>query len=269
MNPPTETGTEGAIHSATLRAGVYELLSRILSAPSAGHGERTLHLAFSLSRASGIPPALQLGLKELAAVLAHSGFQEVEHAWQSTFGLTDGGQLSLCQTEYGMAHVFQKTNLLADIGGFYRAFGLERAPGAERPDHLSVEFEFLAFLAAKQAHAWTADLADLAEISAEAERRFLSEHTARFCMGLFKKMIDSGDELYRVAARAGLAACDWLLAQHALAPSDQLLPSHSTGPEEPLTCGAMDGAVPGALQDAGFGGGCGSCPVPGAGGEDG
>lgn len=236
MNPSGVTRAAVDIQSASCRSAVYELFSRLLSAPDLEHGRRALQISFTLGRMESLPADVRLCFKELAESLAQTGMNEVERAWQSTFGLTDGGPLSLCESEYGMAHIFQKTDTLADISGFYRAFGLERADGAERPDHLSAEFEFLAFLAAKQTHAWTSGNSKLAEISRDAERRFLSEHTARFCIGLFKKMEAAGN-LYAAVARTGLSAFDWLLSQHGLAADDQLSPTLPAGPEDPMTCG--------------------------------
>ncbi len=248
-SPPLPDGERVGV-----RAGVYELMSRLLSAPAAEHGEQALHLAFTLSRTPEISERFQNTLIELVFTLARTGIQEIEREWQASFALTDGGPLSLCETEYGMAHIFQKSNTLADIAGFYKAFGLERAAGSERPDHLSIEFEFLGFLAAKQYHALNERRTELAEVSRAAEHLFLSEHVGQFCIGLFKRMADAGhgwpsvernmdvnrstrDGFYAAVARTGIAAFDWILAEHAISPIDQLPPMPRIGPDEPMTCG--------------------------------
>ncbi|MFQ5742908.1 MAG: molecular chaperone [Acidobacteriota bacterium] len=67
---------------------------------------------------------------------------------------------------------------LADIAGFYRAFGLGRSAEArERLDHLSFEAEFMQILIARQLHAIEAELGEsCAEVCRRAQRRFFIEH---------------------------------------------------------------------------------------------
>src|SRR6185503_7569684 len=58
------------------------------------------------------------------------------------------------ETLFGNEHVFQQSHTMGDIAGYYKAFGLELAEVVhERLDHLSVEMEFLHFLAYKESYA--------------------------------------------------------------------------------------------------------------------
>lgn len=66
--------------------------------------------------------------------------------------------------------------VLADVAGFYRAFGMEAR--GERPDHLAAELEFLALLCVKEAHALLAGQPDRAQVCAEARANFLRDHLA-------------------------------------------------------------------------------------------
>ncbi len=96
------------------------------------------------------------------------------------------------ETCYGASHVFQQAQALADISGFYRAFGLEPSEtGHERADHISAELEFMAFLALKEAHALGQGLGEQARICREAQKKFLEDHLGRwtraFSQGLQKK----------------------------------------------------------------------------------
>jgi len=53
------------------------------------------------------------------------------------------------ETLFGNDHVFAQSQVMGDIAGFYRAFGVELSKDIhERLDHLSVEFEFMHFEAA-------------------------------------------------------------------------------------------------------------------------
>jgi TorA maturation chaperone TorD len=93
------------------------------------------------------------------------------------------------ETEYGPDGAFRQPQELADIAGYYLAFGLRPSEGAdERVDHAACECEFMEFLARKEAFALGSGQAASDEPeSAEwldtiqgAARRFLREHLGRF-----------------------------------------------------------------------------------------
>ncbi len=89
---------------------------------------------------------------------------------------------SLCyETEYGLPHEFRQSQELADLAGFYRAFGFGLGgPVRERPDHVAVELEFMYALSLKEAYAASQGLMEAAEICADAERKFLRDHLGRW-----------------------------------------------------------------------------------------
>lgn len=66
------------------------------------------------------------------------------------------------------------TGPLADIAGFYRAFGMK--VHGERPDHLVAELEFLAFVTMMEADALARGNDEEREVSAAAARKFLRDH---------------------------------------------------------------------------------------------
>ncbi len=63
---------------------------------------------------------------------------------------------------------------IADVAGFYRAFGFEAR--GERPDHLSAQLEFLALVCVLEAHAHLAGLREEADVCARARQTFLKDH---------------------------------------------------------------------------------------------
>ncbi len=67
---------------------------------------------------------------------------------------------------------------LADIAGFYKAFGLGRASDThERIDHVSMETEFMAVLLEREVYARRGGLgAERVEVSREAQRKFFGDH---------------------------------------------------------------------------------------------
>lgn len=86
------------------------------------------------------------------------------------------------ETEWtGAAGELLQYHQLADLSGFYRAFGLDLAqPCDERVDHLAVELAFLQFLCVKEGLAEERGLADLLEVTREGQRTFLEEHLLRW-----------------------------------------------------------------------------------------
>ncbi len=110
---------------------------------------------------------------------------QAEH--RRAFGLT--GSL-FYETEFGLPHEFRQSQEMADIAGFYQAFGF-RVGGElrERPDHLAVELEFMYVLALKEAVAASIGQQDRVEICLEAQRKFIRDHLGRW-VGLFSKALD-------------------------------------------------------------------------------
>jgi DMSO reductase family type II enzyme chaperone len=97
------------------------------------------------------------------------------------FGHTAQGRISPYETEYGNEALFQQPQELGDLMGFYHAFGLALKHGKhERPDHVSCEFEFLMFLALKEAYALQQDNREMLAETRKAEKLFLRDHLGRF-----------------------------------------------------------------------------------------
>lgn len=86
------------------------------------------------------------------------------------------------ETDYGQAHIFQQSQTLADIAGFYSAFGLQLSPSfKDRQDHISAELEFMHFLTLKEAHATVkGHPEDKIALCQEAQRKFLDEHLGKW-----------------------------------------------------------------------------------------
>lgn len=93
------------------------------------------------------------------------------------------------ETEYGAEGAFRQPQELANIAGYYLAFGLTPAEGRdERVDHAACECEFMDFLARKEAFGLGSlraggDQEEAAERLATvrgAARRFLRDHLGRF-----------------------------------------------------------------------------------------
>ncbi|MBV6340577.1 TorD/DmsD family molecular chaperone [Candidatus Magnetobacterium casense] len=116
-----------------------------------------------------------------------------------------GGQISPYETEYLTEKISRKPFELADIAGFYRAFGLsvnESADNKELIDHISVELEFMALLTAKALYAMDSQSKEHEEIVLDAKEKFLRDHLARW--GFFYcRQLESleGGEIYKSLGR--------------------------------------------------------------------
>lgn len=152
------------------RATDFALASALASYPDDEVVETLVTLAPSLAGHPGAAPIL--------AVLAReSGALDLRSSYVDSFDRGDG-RVSLYETEYGRMRGMAKGNDLADISGFYRAFGLhvDEEEAHEMLDHVAVELEFYAVLLAKQGHLEEAGDAEGQAIVEDARRKFLTAH---------------------------------------------------------------------------------------------
>jgi TorA maturation chaperone TorD len=133
------------------------------------------------------PERLDLG-QLLLELLRPVGQLREEH--DRVFGLVPARECPPYETEYHPAkETFFRAQQLADVAGFYRAFGIEPATLApERPDHVALELEFMAFLLLKRRLA--ADATEV-EVCEAAVRTFFHDHLVwwlpSFLTGLRRK----------------------------------------------------------------------------------
>jgi DMSO reductase family type II enzyme chaperone len=145
----------------------------------------------------------ELSAQPLLAKLQHDSFEPFQVAYVAAFGHAARGDCPLNEIEYGelKADALIQPHRLADLAGFYRAFGLEVAHGAaERPDHIGMELEFMAVLAAKEAYALEHQLDDgQLRLCQQAQKKFLREHLSGWALAFARR-------LARVATNEALAA---------------------------------------------------------------
>ena len=94
---------------------------------------------------------------------------------------------------YGTDGYTQQIDVLMELGGVYKRYGVELSDRAdERPDHLSIEMEFMQYLTYKQAYGIQhGHPAEAIAVAADGQKKFILNHLGRwvplFCQFLSQK----------------------------------------------------------------------------------
>ena len=242
------------------RECLYRFLAAALSDPRSptfrlvldAYNQTTAVLAADLLREDAIPDPIPLGFGELAgdelnlsAVITEfqRPFDELLTAYDQTFGLIFTPECPPYETEYcPNSEPFFRAQEMADIAGFYRAFGLDVAHAQpERPDHITLELEFMSLLLTKERLAMTAkepSADEQAETCRISQRQFFSDHLAwwvpSFANGLRRKAADGP-----FAALARILAAFMPIERNRFgikAPDAPVRPHSVERPEEQASC---------------------------------
>ncbi len=193
-------------------------------------------------RASGATVGISAQVIEsiLDALAAGSANQE---AYVRLLGHTVRSECPPYELEYRSAEIFQQSQTLADVAGFYHAFGFDASgPVTEREDHAATQWEFLAVLSMKAALAQCEE--DL-ECCVSAQRAFLKDHAAMWMPAFFERIrkTDSTSVLARTAELADAVLRQWC-ADLGVAVGPRWLELRPISDEDSnITCGA-----PGAVE---------------------
>ncbi len=132
-----------------------------------------------------------------------NSIEKIQSEYLAVFDV--GRQISPYETEYITEKVSRKPFELADITGFYTAFGFgvhETRQNKEAPDHISIELEFMAILEWKAEYAREKKEDENATIVRDAKQKFLKDHLLKW--GFFYcKQINGveGNDLYKRLAQ--------------------------------------------------------------------
>jgi DMSO reductase family type II enzyme chaperone len=228
------------------RSFVYEVLSLGFAYPEQGTLERLRELL-----AEARDPALRAEpsvarLDGLRRHLARVDRPDLESCHNALF--SGSVACPAHETEYE-SDAFAKTHQLADVAGFYRAFGLE-VSGARptMPDFIATELEFMSLLCRKEAYAASHGWTERVGLAADAERDFLRDHLGRwvavFCDELRRQTADrpGAAAFYRALAELCGSFVESELAIFGIRPVR--LERRMRGPSdgEPAACGMQPSA---------------------------
>jgi len=116
-----------------------------------------------------------------------------------------GRKISPYETEYMLEKVSRKPFELADIAGFYKAFGFGVAQDAinkESYDHISIELEFMAILSWKQEYAQNKNQDENFKVVHDARMAFVRDHLAKWGFFYCKQIATlTGYDFYKKLAQ--------------------------------------------------------------------
>jgi TorA maturation chaperone TorD len=240
-----QTTATTAAEEALVRSTLYRFLSVAWCPPDDGLDElRTVPAVLTavMAAAEGIGVVRGRELVEsIATTLTASDPAGLRAEYRRLFGHQISRDCPLHETQYGAGHIFQQAQQLADIAGFYLAFGLEVAEGAgERVDHLSLELEFLHALAFREAHARLHAGEEEVSQLVEARQAFVRDHISRWVPAFSGLVAARNDGLYRALAHLTQAVitADAVSLGVTADGEAELTPPVSLDPEEEtLPCG--------------------------------
>lgn len=141
-----------------------------------------------------IPLPLDEALTEKLKNLQQDHFKLFGHAPLATLDLA----------HYFSENPFEQSKKIAEMAGFYRAFGVDCKSG-NRVDSLSVAFEFLSYLHLKWIHALQKDLREQEKITADAMRSFVGEFLSPGIRAFQQKLSEvSESEFYNLLGKIAL-----------------------------------------------------------------
>jgi DMSO reductase family type II enzyme chaperone len=181
-------GTRQNTSALLERAALFRLLAQAFTYPAEGHRSA---IERQLSGIGSIPPRdakSKRAFERLRRAWRQAEDAELQEEYARLF--LARGLVSLHETAYGDGRrIAGRAAELADIGGFYTAFGLRMAEAdPDLPDHLCSELEFYSLLLVKLAYADRGGWSPKREITRRAAAKFLEEHLGRWTGALTKEI---------------------------------------------------------------------------------
>jgi TorA maturation chaperone TorD len=230
----SDSASAGLIEGALARAGDYELFAHCFAYPDGERVAALREVAGEVLNTNGWLPAMRL-----AAVAREIDRANLEPVYVSLVTFSGSPDCPAYETAYFSSDAQQQTLRMADVAGFYRAFGVDATSGGFRPDELPVELEFMAYLCRKEAHAVEHKGAPRVAQVRRAQRVFLEDHLGRWASVFGERIADGAPagHFYALAGRTLQAwlgvECRWTGATPALVagPATPAVVPASHGPE--------------------------------------
>lgn len=178
-----DTALLGLRDLAIVRAAGYALLAGAFAYPDAARCAALREVAAVTGDVLAQTPLAALAARAAEGLQAQ---REAEHV--QTFSVSSSVDCPTFETAYLSTDPSQQTQRMADVAGFYRAFGVDPASPGFRPDDVSVELLFMGFLCTKEANAREQHSAARVDQVRRAQRLFLRDHLARWGGSLGRRL---------------------------------------------------------------------------------
>ena len=198
--------------TATLaRAALYRLLGAAFAYPGPERCAEIARLADTIVETPLADARIAPALSALAGAARDADSPTV--AAEHVFLFERQVHCSPHEGSYGDApQLAGKAALLADISGFYMAFGLTPSTGEpEVEDHIVAELEFMSALAVKEAWAIAEGQAEGLGVTRQAQLAFLADHLGRWA-ATFAEAIEAATPLAYYTTAAALLSL-WVGAE--------------------------------------------------------
>jgi TorA maturation chaperone TorD len=192
------------------RARAYRALAQLFRVPDVESlrdaRERTLpELCQALFRLAADAELVDTA-RDLCDLLAEAEAEKLRLGYLAAFDESSGTRCTPTEMDQlgGPPQLeLTRTFEMADVAGFYKAFGVEISPGGERADHIAAELEFMHLVAVKESVALQEEgPGEHAEICRDASRAFLRDHLVRWAPRLGECLARAdGDPVYSIAGR--------------------------------------------------------------------
>lgn len=246
MSPETNSLHPLAL-AALRRSRLYALAASAFAQPPSRlpdwqEGSRTLRMGLEATASDRVRLALEQLSAAAEQVTDEAGLAELRSFYVELLGQVRSGIWPPYETEFtGGANDFLKNQDLADLMGFYRAFGLDPAQ-QERPDHIGVELEFMHVLALKEALAHQHGESEQAAVCADAQKKFFRDHLGRWAQAygaaLMRLPHTPPGAFYRLLGYLLDALVEWDCLEQQVEPERvTVLLAETPRPEPPLACG--------------------------------
>lgn len=191
------------VEAALLRSAVYEVLAMGFAYPVAeGIGRLAQVGELAIAEAAALSPSLPDTIHAAVEAIAAEDIVELAAEHQRLFS---GNVLATpYETEYE-TDPFAKSRQLADISGFYKAWGVELSEDRKTmADFVGTQLEFMSLLCRKEANALHNGWSDKVELSTGAQFAFLESHLGRwvdlFVREVRRKVSPGAGDAYRLMA---------------------------------------------------------------------
>lgn len=142
-------------------------------------------------------PDIAYAANAVAEAAESVGVEDLYHRWGSLFGVEEGVTVSPYELTYLPGPLLTTTRDLADISGFYRAFGLRIAEGQnDRADHILFQTEFLSHLSLREATLQTEEETEGVAVVVGARRAFIDDHLGRWYWRFAEEVSKRDDGFY-------------------------------------------------------------------------